>query len=167
MSTPPPRPASASSRAGNEGYAIPINTALGIARAIEAGNSSSTIHIGQTAFLGVEITASGNSSSSSGNGNGFGGLGGIFRQLRQHGQRQLVHDRGGGGGRRHQRPAQTAGLAQGDVITALGGHSIGTPNDLTSTMSLYHPGDKVSVTWSDSNGQTHTATVQLSSGPPQ
>jgi hypothetical protein len=34
-------------------------------------------------------------------------------------------------------------------------------------MSLYHPGDKVQVAWTDANGQTHTATVQLSSGPPQ
>jgi hypothetical protein len=25
----------------------------------------------------------------------------------------------------------------------------------------------VQVAWSDANGQTHTATVQLSSGPPQ
>ena len=34
-------------------------------------------------------------------------------------------------------------------------------------MSIYHPGDKVQVAWTDSSGGTHTATVQLSSGPPQ
>ena len=44
---------------GNQGYAIPIDTALSIARAIEAGSSSSTVHIGETAFLGVEINAQG------------------------------------------------------------------------------------------------------------
>ncbi len=47
---------------GNQGFAIPINTALSIARSIEAGNGSSTIHIGPTAFLGVEISPSGSSS---------------------------------------------------------------------------------------------------------
>ena len=64
-------------------------------------------------------------------------------------------------------PAQTAGLAQGDVITSLGGKTISSANDLTSAISAYHPGDKVTVGWTDNSGQTHTATVQLSSGPPQ
>ncbi len=64
-------------------------------------------------------------------------------------------------------PAQTAGLAQGDVITSLGGNTISSANDLTSDMSTHHPGDKVTIGWTDSSGQTHTATVQLSSGPPQ
>ena len=64
-------------------------------------------------------------------------------------------------------PAQEAGIAQGDVITSLGGKTIGSANDLTAAMRTYHPGDKVSIGWTDSSGQTHTATVQLSSGPPQ
>ncbi len=34
-------------------------------------------------------------------------------------------------------------------------------------MGIYHPGDKVQIGWTDSSGQSHTATVQLSSGPPQ
>ena len=34
---------------------IPINTALSIARQIEGGQASSTVHIGETAFLGVGI----------------------------------------------------------------------------------------------------------------
>ena len=40
---------------GNQGYAIPINEAITIAKQIEAGTSSSTVHIGATAFLGVEV----------------------------------------------------------------------------------------------------------------
>ena len=65
------------------------------------------------------------------------------------------------------RRAQEAGLAAGDVITSLGGTTISTANALTSAISAYHPGDKVSIGWTDGSGQTHTATVQLSSGPPQ
>ena len=58
---------------GNQGFAIPINTALSVARQIEAGNSSSTVHIGETAFLGVEISPQGGSGSSDN-----GGFGGVF-----------------------------------------------------------------------------------------
>jgi S1-C subfamily serine protease len=38
---------------GGQGYAIPINQAASIASQIEAGSSSSTVHIGATAFLGI------------------------------------------------------------------------------------------------------------------
>jgi S1-C subfamily serine protease len=38
---------------GGQGYAIPINQAVSIASQIEAGSSSSTVHIGATAFLGI------------------------------------------------------------------------------------------------------------------
>ncbi len=156
---------------GNQGYAIPINSALSLARAIEAGKGSSTIHIGETAFLGVEINASSSGSGNGGNGGGGndgGGFGGFF---------------GGNSGSTGNTgstasgapvasvvtngPAQEAGLAEGDVITSLGGKAIVSANDLTSAMSAYHPGDKVTIGWTDGSGQTHTATVQLSSGPPQ
>jgi S1-C subfamily serine protease len=40
---------------GGLGYAIPINRALVIARQIEAGKASATVHLGGTAFLGVQI----------------------------------------------------------------------------------------------------------------
>jgi S1-C subfamily serine protease len=46
--------ASFSSTAG-QGFAIPINQAITIAKQIEAGKSSSTVHVGPTALLGVEV----------------------------------------------------------------------------------------------------------------
>ncbi len=59
--------------AGTQGYAIPINEALSIAHQIQSGKGTSTTHVGPTAFLGVELSASG-SQGSSGNGGGiFGG----------------------------------------------------------------------------------------------
>src|SRR5205814_9241333 len=42
---------------GRVGLAIPIDRALTIARQIEAGRSSSTVHIGPTAFLGVNVAS--------------------------------------------------------------------------------------------------------------
>jgi S1-C subfamily serine protease len=160
---------------GNQGFAIPINTALSLARSIEAGNGSSTIHIGATAFLGVEISPSGSSSSTGNSGsNGaspFGGGGGFFGgNSGSSGNTGNTGSSASGAavaGVVTNGPAQEAGLAEGDVITSLGGKTVTTANGLTSDISIYHPGDKVQVGWTDANGHTHTATVQLSSGPPQ
>jgi S1-C subfamily serine protease len=41
-----------------EGYAIPIDAAMAVVRRIEDGQASTTIHVGQTAFLGFEAAAS-------------------------------------------------------------------------------------------------------------
>jgi S1-C subfamily serine protease len=43
---------------GADGYAIPINTAIVIAKQIEAGKSSATVHVGPTAFLGISVASS-------------------------------------------------------------------------------------------------------------
>jgi S1-C subfamily serine protease len=40
---------------GQDGYAIPIDQAMSIARQIRSGNASDTVHIGETAFLGVGV----------------------------------------------------------------------------------------------------------------
>jgi S1-C subfamily serine protease len=153
-----------------QGFAIPIDTALSLARTIEAGSSSSTVHIGETAFLGVEINATSTSSgSSSGNsGSGGSGFGGFFGG--NSGSTGNTGSTAAGASVAStvtNGPAQEAGLSEGDVITSLGGTTISSANDLTNAISQYHPGDKVSIGWTDSSGQTHTATVQLSSGPPQ
>ncbi len=64
-------------------------------------------------------------------------------------------------------PAPAAGLAQGDVITSVNGTTINTPTDLTNAFEPDHPGTSVTIGWTDTSGGTHTAKVQLSSGPPQ
>ena len=45
-----------SAQGGGEGFAIPINKALTIAKQIQAGKGSSTVHIGRSAFLGVTVS---------------------------------------------------------------------------------------------------------------
>ncbi len=163
------------SNQSGQGYAIPISTATTIAKAILAGDSSSTIHIGSTAFLGVEVSATGSSSSSPLGGLG-GGFGGLFGNSGNSGNTGNSGNSGNSGssatgasivGVVTNGPAQEAGLAQGDVITSIGGRAVTSANDLTAQMSTFHPGDKVTVGWTDSSGTSHTATVQLSSGPPQ
>ena len=62
--------------------------------------------------------------------------------------------------------ADSAGIQTGDVITGIDDTTVGSSTELTHAMIKYSPGDKVSVTWVDSSGQSHTATVELGSGTP-
>jgi len=134
------------SSATGDGYAIPINQAVTVAKQIEAGKSSSVVHVGPTAFLGVEISA-----SSAG---GFGGIGGGATA-----SGATVAGVASGS------PAEQAGLANGDVITSVGGKTVTSPTDLSNDIGAHAPGDSVEVQWTDSSGQQHSAQVTLASGP--
>jgi S1-C subfamily serine protease len=120
-----------------EGYAVPINTALQIADQIESGNASSTVHIGADAMLGVSVLATNTAGT----------------------QGAQVSDVVAGGN------AAKAGLAAGDVITKVGGTTITSPDALSTALGQHKVGDKVSVTWTDTAGQQHTATIDLVTGP--
>lgn len=150
---------------GTQAYAIPIGTALSIAKQIEAGQGSSTIHIGATGFLGVSVGES-SSSSSGGDGGGFGGLGGLG--LGGNGSSGNGSSASGAvvEGTLSGSPAAQAGLVQGDVITGLNGHTITSSSDLSNDLVPEHPGDQVQLQWVNTSGQTQTATVTLTSGPP-
>jgi len=123
--------------AATTGFAIPINTAISIAHNINAGQASSTVHIGPTAFLGVEIatTQEGNSQ-------------GVLLQGTQPGT-----------------PAAQAGLAQDSVITSVDGKSVSSGTQIQQILSAFRPGDSVSVAWTDATGQSHTQKLTLANGP--
>ena len=163
-----------------QAYAIPIDNAESIAKQIEAGQGSSTVHIGATAFLGIE---SDGSSSGSGSGSGSGGFGG-FGQGDGSGFGGFGDGSGFGGqgdgsgtngsgtsngvtiaGTLSGSAAANAGLAAGDTITSVGGQAVSSTSDIQQALVKYHPGDKISVSWVDQNGQSQTATVTLASGP--
>lgn len=159
---------------GTQAYAIPIHTALTIAKQIEAGKASTVVHIGATGFLGVSVEASSTSSgtgSGSGSGSGGGGFGGGFGGG--------LGDSGSGSGSSGATtsgaavegtlsgsPAAKAGLVQGDVITGLNGTTITSSTDLSNALVSLHPGNSVQLQWVNTSGQTQTATVVLTSGPP-
>jgi S1-C subfamily serine protease len=126
-----------SGQTATQGYAIPINKALSIAREIESGASSSTVHIGETGFLGVEVAEGGEQSST-----------GVTVENTLSGS-----------------PAAAAGVSAGDVIDSVGGHTVTSPAGLQTVIEQYHPGDKVSVVFTNQYGQTQTATVTLANGP--
>jgi S1-C subfamily serine protease len=183
--------AAASSSSGftqqqSTGFAIPINTALGLARQIAAGHASSTISIGYPSFMGV-FTDGGSSSNpemqaeqqeeASGFG-GFGGFGGFFgggtpscvqndadvtvpNSIAAVSSGTLVD------GVICSTPAARAGITPGSVITAVDGHAVGAPATLTGTLARYRPGDIISVGWVSPAGQRTTSNIRLASGPPQ
>jgi S1-C subfamily serine protease len=127
-----------------DAYAIPIAKALTIAHTISSGKASTTIHIGATAFLGIEVE------SVDATGFGYGGAAGA-----------LVAGVVSGG------PAASAGLGAGDVITAINGQALSSPNAISALVLTKKPGARVSVAYIDQYGTNHTATVTLGSGPPQ
>lgn len=162
---------------GNQGYSIPINEAVTLAKKIEAGNSTSTIHIGTTAFLGVEVTPTGSSStagsttgtSSRGGSTSFFGTG--FFSTRTSSGSSSTSGKGSStsgadvAGVVAGTPATKAGLGKGDVITTFGGTAVTSSTALTTVINGHRPGDHVKVTWVDSSGQQHSATVTLATGP--
>jgi S1-C subfamily serine protease len=160
-----------------QAYAIPINEAVSIAQQIEAGTTTTDIHIGATAFLGVEIqSASDSSGSGAGGQGGFGGFGGQGGFGGFGGQSGSDGSQSGSDGSQSTSgvslagtlagsPAANAGLGEGDEITAIGGQSVSAPQDLSQALVKYHPGDSISITWVDQTGQSHTSTLTLASGP--
>ena len=65
-----------------------------------------------------------------------------------------------------QSPADQVGIAAGDVITAIDGRIVTSPDALRRTIQAHKVGDQVGVRWDDSAGQSHAATVTLAAGPP-
>jgi S1-C subfamily serine protease len=168
-----------SQSSGTQAFSIPINEAVSIAAQIEGGNSSSTLHLGSTAFLGVEVSST-STSTGTGSGSGASGLGGYGSGSDGgygygSGDGGYGYGSGDGGtgttsgvqieGALSGSPAASAGLSAGDVITSIGGQSVTSATQMQSIIAAYHPGDKVSISWTDASGQTQTATVTFASGP--
>src|SRR5215475_4554123 len=204
---------SGQAQTATQAFAIPIARASSIADQIEVGTPSSTVHIGATAFLGVETSPSGLGSfggnipgcgGNGGNGGdmpgcggsfpgfggsggdipgfggtipGFGGdIGGFGGDIGGFGRSIGGSDGGFGGGSTSGSgvaisvfvpgtAAARAGLAAVYQITSVAGHTVTSSSDIQSVLGNYHPGDKVSISWTDQSGQSHTATVTLSAGP--
>jgi S1-C subfamily serine protease len=137
-----------SGRFGNSGtatqaFSIPISTAVSIAAKIEAGDASSTIHLGYPAFLGVQI-------AESNEGNGFGANQDVGA---------LISGVVSGS------PAEDAGLTAGDTITGVGSAAVTSANGLQTALATHHAGQTVKISWTDASGRAHSASVKLIAGP--
>ena len=183
---------SGQAQTATQAFAIPITRASSLADQIEAGTPSSTVHIGATAFLGIETSPSGLGSSggnfpgnipgfggNGGNSGGFGGnfpgFGGDFGGYIGGSGGGSINGSGGGStssgsgvaisGVVPSTAAAGAGLAAGDQITSVAGHAVTSSTQIQSVLGNHRPGDKISISWTDQSGQSHTATVTLTAGP--
>jgi S1-C subfamily serine protease len=153
------------------GYAIPINTALRIARQIAAGQPGAGLQIGLPPFMGVTVADAANGCQGSGTGGlvpggsgGFGGSGGGFA------------GNGGFGGPAaasgalvcavyRGTPAGKAGLAPGDVITSANGNAVTSASGLISATASLRPGASMSLRYVEPSGTARSASVSLIQGP--
>jgi S1-C subfamily serine protease len=169
---------------GNVGFAIPINRALTIAHEIINGQGSATIKIGASGFMGV-LVPSGNASSAtspsqqqqmqaqsegSGSGGGLGGqAGGCLANDEGSSVPQTIAPASSGTlvlGALCGTPANTSGISAGDVITAVNGSAVSSPDSLTKILTGYRPGSTISVSWEDTSGQQHVSKLDLIAAPP-
>ena len=158
------------------GFAIPINTALSVARQIAAGKASAAVAIGYPAFLGI-FTGSGSDSNPQDQ---------AQQQEQQYGSSAAgpscstsnaglsapsaiapVNSGALVAGTVCGSPADQAGMTGGAVITAVNGRAVGSPAQLSGILAQFHPGDTISVTWVSPAGQRTTSSIRLAAGPPQ
>jgi S1-C subfamily serine protease len=62
-------------------------------------------------------------------------------------------------------PAADAGLTAGDRIDSVGGIRTSTATQLQAAIASHSPGDEVRITWTGTDGRSHSATATLAKGP--
>ena len=171
------------------GFAIPIDTAMKIARQIIAGKPGPGIRIGAAGFAGVLVPAgvSGNQSTASSprvqlqqtkessprqpfGGGPYPAPAGCLPNAGSSGVPQHIAPVTAGAlvlGALCQTPAAAAGLAAGDVITGVAGQHVSSPASLTSILSQLPSGKQISITWVTPSGQAITRAITLAQAPPQ
>jgi len=162
------------------GFAIPINTALSVARQIAAGHASSVITIGYPPFMGIFV-GSGSSSNpqtqaqqqqdqQNGGSGGSGSTSGCYTSNADLTVPSAIAPVNSGtliDGTICGSPAASVGMTGGAVITAVNGQAVGSPDGFAKIMTQFHPGDTISVTWVSPSGQRTTSSLHLTAGPPQ
>ena len=169
----------------NVGFAIPINRAMTLARQIIAGQSSSSVRIGSSGFIGVLVPSGPNGAQSTKTNPGD--------QLRQEEAAQpfgrsgpapsgcVQNDSNAGVptriapvssgtlvlGSLCQTSAANVGISAGDVITKVNNRPVSSPSSLMSILQGIHGGASVKVSWVTPDDQSMTRTVTLSVAPPQ
>ena len=125
-----------SGSANGLGFAIEIDPAKQIARRILAGEATSTIHIGTTAFIGVSIESHDTGPPGAPVGAAIPGT-----------------------------AAAAAGLGHGDLIVEFAGKPIDSTSALTTALVPFHPGQHAKLVWLTATGIRHQATIRLGTGP--
>jgi len=134
-----------SNSSGNgTGFAIPINSAIGIVNEIRAGHGSSEILLGERGFMGVGVQTVDPAAAAQ---LGLGDTSGVLVTGVKPGS-----------------PAAKVGMTAPAVIRSIDGQAINTTDELGAAIHSKVPGEQIQVTWIDQQGQ-HSASITLSSGP--
>jgi S1-C subfamily serine protease len=127
------------------GFAIPTNTALAVVNQVRSGQASSEVILGQVGYLGVQVTDLNSR---------------IAAQLGLSSTTGALVTGVVAGS-----PAESAGIGRYAVITAVAGVPIDSSAALGTALHSHKPGGKVNVSWIDSTGSSHTASITLTTGP--
>ncbi len=170
----------------NLGFAIPINSAIAIARKIIGGQASSAVHIGSSGFVGVLVPSGPNGTQSTQTSPAV--------QLRD--QRQAMQAQGIPIGNASNQclnyngqqnlpakiapvssgtlvlgalcatPASQAGLIPGDVITKVNTKPVSSPASLMDILQAIRSGTSVKLSWVTPTDQAMSQTITLAAAPP-
>jgi S1-C subfamily serine protease len=127
-------------------FSIPIDRALRIASEIVKGQASSQIVLTRSGFLGVEVSDASSLPPY------------VQQQLGTTSGAVVVAALPG-------TPAAKAGITQYDVVTSVDGQAVTNIQQLGALIKAHKPGTDITVVWIGPNGNTHTATVTLTSAP--
>jgi S1-C subfamily serine protease len=133
------------STATTVGFAIPTNTALTVVNQVRSGQATAEVILGQVGYIGVQVT-----------------------DLTPSNAAQLGLSTTSGAlvtGVVAGSPAANAGIGRYAVITAAAGMSVDSSATLGTALHSHKPGEQVDVTWIDSAGSSHTASITLGTGP--
>jgi S1-C subfamily serine protease len=168
----------------SQGFSIPINRALSIARQISAGHGSSTIQIGAPPFLGIAIASMANEKTSTATSPreqlrqfqaiaqaNFGAVNSSGKCLPNADANpvpgSIAPAKSGAliGAVFCNEPAAAAGAQAGDVITAVNGKAVTSAASLHTVIHAYRPGDTVALTVVEPGGQQRNISFKLGAGP--
>jgi len=139
----------------DQGFAIPINTALAIAKEIAAGKSSPKIQLGLSGFIGVGVGSITDASCL----NSSGGIGAPVPVYTP----PVNSARWSAGLPQHS--AASAGMTAGDVITGVNGQAVTSEGSLTAIMSKFRPAARSHWPGWASTASQHTSSITLIQGP--
>jgi len=133
-----------------QAYAIPIGTPLAVATSIENGSSSSSVHVGATAYFGIEVDPTSPGAFAGVGGGTPSSTGGVTVAGTLAGT-----------------PASKSVLTAGDVIVSVNGETVTTITSLDTILQTLKPGDTVHVGYTTTSGTQASLDLVLGSGPPQ